>query len=124
MARGRDIPGPAAPPGEAIRLDRWLCHARVFKTRTLAADRIAAGGVRLNGQPCRKPGQVVRPGDVIMAATFGKVRVLRVISAGERRGPATEARLLYEDLTDPPDGCSAEAGEPEDGGDPGAAADA
>ena len=66
----------------------------------------------------------VRPGDVITAATFGKVRVLRVISAGERRGPATEARLLYEDLTDPPDGCSAEAGEPEDGGDPGAAADA
>ena len=103
MARGRDIPGPAAPPCEAIRLGRWLCHARVFKTRTLAADRISEGGVRLNGQPCRKPGQVVRPGDIVTAATFGKVRVLRVVAPGERRGPAAEAQALYDDLTDPPD---------------------
>ena len=102
----------------AVRLDRWLCFALVFKTRTLAADRIAAGGVRLNGQPCRKPGQTVRPGDVVTAATPGKVRVLRVVASGERRGPATEAQALFEDLTDPPDPAAAGV-DP----DPGAAAD-
>ena len=106
----------------AVRLDRWLCFARVVKTRTLAADRIAAGGVRLNGQPCRKPGQTVRPGDVVTAATPGKVRVLRVVASGERRGPATEAQALFEDLTDPPDPAAAGAAADVDP-DPGAAAD-
>lgn len=120
MTRGRAglPPRDAAPAASAVRLDRWLCFARVFKTRTLAADRIAAGGVRLNGQPCRKPGQTVRPGDVVTAATPGKVRVLRVVASGERRGPATEAQALFEDLTDPPDPAAAGV-DP----DPGAAAD-
>lgn len=94
-----------------MRLDRWLCFARVFKTRTLAADRIAAGGVRLNGQPCRKPGQTVRPGDVVTAATPGKVRVLRVVAS-------------VADLTDPPDPAAAATAAAADvDPDPGAAAD-
>nr|WP_254368165.1 RNA-binding S4 domain-containing protein [Paracoccus sp. Z118] len=99
-------------------MDRWLFHARVFKTRSFAADRIATGGVRLNGQPCRKPGQNVRPGDVVTAATPGGVRVLRVLSPGERRGPAAEARGLYDDLLegardDQPQGDTAAADGPE-----------
>ncbi|WP_134726769.1 RNA-binding S4 domain-containing protein [Paracoccus luteus] len=101
MARraGRDDAPRAVP--EAIRLDRWLCHARVFKTRSLAADRIAAGGVRINGTPCRKPAHEVRPGDVVTAAVPGGVRSLRVLAPGERRGPAAEAQGLYEDLDRP-----------------------
>ena len=83
---------------DQIRLDRWLCHARVFKTRTLAADRISAGGVRLNGQPCRKPAATVRPGDIVTAAVPGGVRSLRVIAPGTRRGPPAEAQALYDDL--------------------------
>ena len=75
-------------PADSIRLDRWLCHARVFKTRTMAAERIAAGGVRINGAPCRKPGHEVKVGDVVTAAAPGGVRSLRVLSPGERRGPA------------------------------------
>ena len=94
----------AAPPAavvETIRLDRWLCHARVFKTRSLAADRIAAGGIRVNGVPCRKPGQELRPGDVVTAAVPGGVRSLRMRAPGARRGPPAEARLLYDDLDAP-----------------------
>ncbi|MDO5369979.1 RNA-binding S4 domain-containing protein [Paracoccus sp. (in: a-proteobacteria)] len=99
--RGRDRDeGEAAPPS-SIRLDRWLCHARVFKTRTMAADRISEGGVRVNGAPCRKPGHEVKPGDVVTAAAPGGVRSLRVLAPGERRGPAPEARALYEDLDAP-----------------------
>lgn len=97
--RGREpVKGADVLPPSSIRLDRWLCHARVFKTRTMAADRIVAGGVRINGAPCRKPGHEVKIGDVVTAAAPGGVRSLRVLSPGERRGPATEARELYDDL--------------------------
>ena len=101
--RGRDrAPEVEDAPADSIRLDRWLCHARVFKTRTMAAERIAAGGVRINGAPCRKPGHEVKVGDVVTAAAPGGVRSLRVLSPGERRGPASEARERYEDLDAPP----------------------
>ncbi|RCW84792.1 RNA-binding S4 domain-containing protein [Paracoccus lutimaris] len=87
-----------AGEGEAIRLDRWLHHARLFKTRTLAAEAIGGGGIRVNGQPCRKPAQLVRPGDTVTVSAHGRVRVLRVLRPGERRGPAAEAATLYEEI--------------------------
>lgn len=98
---------PAADDDEAgdggrIRLDRWLFHARVFRTRTLAADRIAEGGIRVNGQPCRKPAHPVGPGDVVTVGSGARVRALRVLAPGARRGPATEAQALYEELTSGP----------------------
>ena len=86
-----------------LRLDKWLCHARIFKTRGLAAARIEAGGIRVNGHPCRKPGRAVRPGDVLTVSAYQRVRVLTVLGLSDRRGPAPEAQLLYrEDLIDPP----------------------
>lgn len=120
MTRRAERARAAAPaPVETIRLDKWLCHARVFKTRTLAADRIAAGGIRINGAPCRKPGHEVRAGDVVTAAVPGGVRSLRVLAAGERRGPPAEARELYEDLdrapgagTEDPDDLHPRPGDP------------
>jgi ribosome-associated heat shock protein Hsp15 len=83
---------------DAVRLDRWLHFARVFKTRTLAAEAIGSGGVRLNGQPCRKPAQPLRHGDLVTVSALGRVRALRVLLLGERRGPAAEAETLYEEI--------------------------
>ncbi|MDO5658868.1 MAG: RNA-binding S4 domain-containing protein [Paracoccus sp. (in: a-proteobacteria)] len=83
---------------DTLRLDKWLCHARIFKTRGLAADRITGGGVRVNGQPCRKPGRALRPGDVVTVSAYGQVRALRVLALGTRRGPASEAQALYEEM--------------------------
>lgn len=85
----------AAPEPQTQRLDKWLFCARLFKTRGLAAARIEGGGVRLNGQPCRKPGRALRPGDVLTVSAHGHVRSLRVVALAERRGPAPEARALY-----------------------------
>lgn len=88
------------PVGDgAIRLDKWLVHARLFKTRGLAVERIEGGGIRVNGQPGRKPGRAVRSGDVLTISAHGRVRELRILAPGLRRGPATEAQSLYEDLT-------------------------
>lgn len=83
---------------DSIRLDRWLHFTRLFKTRTLAADAIGGGGIRLNGRPCQKPAQMLHLGDTVTISVHGRVRVLRVLLLGERRGPATEAATLYEEL--------------------------
>lgn len=81
------------------RLDKWLWFARLAKTRSLAARLVEGGKVRVNREKILKPAQNVRSGDVITAAIGGGVRVVRIAAAGSRRGPASEARELYDDLT-------------------------
>ena len=85
-------------PSERQRLDKWLWHARVVKARTSAAELVASGHVRLNGTREKSPGHAVKPGDVITVALDNSVRVLKVIGFAERRGDASSARELYEDL--------------------------
>lgn len=85
---------------DGLRLDKWLFHIRAFKTRGLAAARVEGGGVRVNGQPVRKAGRGVRPGDQVTLSANGQVRELRVLGLGLRRGPASEAQELYRELTD------------------------
>jgi ribosome-associated heat shock protein Hsp15 len=83
------------------RVDKWLWFARFFKSRTLAAEMVALGRVRLNGERCTKASQSVRQGDVLTFAAGTQVRIIKVAADGLRRGPAPEARALYEDLTPP-----------------------
>lgn len=84
-----------------IRIDKWLWQARFFKTRSLAA-KVVGAGLRVNGQNVAKPAFAVSVGDVLTFSQARDVRVVRVAALGDRRGPAPEARLLYEDL-DPPE---------------------
>jgi ribosome-associated heat shock protein Hsp15 len=90
------------------RLDKWLWHARVVRTRTAAADLIQAGHVRLNGARSTAPSRAVRPGDVVTIALDRTVRVLKVAAFAERRGGADAARALFVDLSD---GKAAHAGD-------------
>lgn len=85
-------------PAEGQRLDKWLWFARVAKTRTVAAGMVINGKVRVNRVRIIKPAQVVRRGDVITVSVGGGVRVLKIIEGGVRRGPASEAALLYEEI--------------------------
>jgi ribosome-associated heat shock protein Hsp15 len=83
------------------RLDRWLWFARLVKSRSRAARLCLAGSVRVNQITLRKANQMVRTGDTI-AVTQGVVcRTVRVLGLGARRGPAAEARLLYEEVGAP-----------------------
>ena len=84
-----------------IRADKWLWQARFFKTRALAAQAVEKGRMRLNSQPFSKPGQRLRPGDVLTFAQGSHIRVIRVLAPGTRRGPAAEAQGLYDDLAPP-----------------------
>ncbi|MBE3637502.1 RNA-binding S4 domain-containing protein [Mangrovicoccus algicola] len=82
-----------------LRVDKWLWQARFFKTRGLAAELVGSGQLRLNGAHVRKAAQVVKPGDTLTFPQGGRIRVIRVLGIGTRRGPAPEAQALYHDLT-------------------------
>jgi ribosome-associated heat shock protein Hsp15 len=81
------------------RIDRWLWHARLVRTREEAAALAGAGYVRVNGVRIDGPGRVVRTGDVITVALDRCVRVLKIVAFRERRGPAGSGETLYEELT-------------------------
>ena len=80
------------------RIDKWLWHARVVRTRSAAAALAASGHVRVNGERIDAPSRAVRPDDVVTVALDRTVRVLRVRRFAERRGSADDARSLWEDL--------------------------
>jgi ribosome-associated heat shock protein Hsp15 len=80
------------------RLDKWLFHARLYRTRPLAQAAASAGKVRLNGTRVDKPGHAIKPGDVLTLGRGAQIMAVRVVALAERRGSADEARNLYEVL--------------------------
>jgi len=109
---------PPASIAAPIRLDKWLWHARMYRSRSLAAAAVAEGRMRVNGIVTAKPAHTVRPGDVLTFSLGKRVVVLRVLAPGARRGPAPEARALYDDLSPPPPPRDLSRPEPAPGGRP------
>jgi ribosome-associated heat shock protein Hsp15 len=83
---------------DRMRADKWLCFARFFKTRTLAAALVEAGKLRVNGARAARPAHPVGPGDVLTFPQGARIRVIRLVALATRRGPPAEAQALYEDL--------------------------
>ncbi|MCO6391209.1 RNA-binding S4 domain-containing protein [Aliihoeflea aestuarii] len=83
------------------RIDKWLFFTRVVKSRSLAAKIVQAGKVRLNREKIDQAAHNVKPGDVLTVTLDRRILVLKVVAPGTRRGPAEEARTLYEDLSSP-----------------------
>ena len=91
------------PPGTAVsedhqRIDKWLWHARVVRTRTDAAALAASGRVRRNGVRVDAASRAVKPGDVLTIALDRGVRLLRILRLAQRRGSAEAGRMLYEEM--------------------------
>lgn len=84
------------------RIDKWLFFARVVKSRSLAAKLAQSGKIRVNREKIDQASQAVKPGDVLTITLERRVLVYRILDPGARRGPAEEARGLYEDLTPAP----------------------
>jgi len=82
----------------SVRLDKWLWAARLCKSRSLAAALIESGHMRVNGVRTTRPGRDISAGDVLTFPLGVGIRVVRILAVGNRRGPASEARLLYVDL--------------------------
>jgi ribosome-associated heat shock protein Hsp15 len=87
-----------AASDQAIRLDKWLWHARFCKSRSLAAKLITEGVVRLNAARVQKPSAAIRIGDGLSFAIGKRIHTVRVTGLGTRRGPPAEAQSLYLDL--------------------------
>ena len=92
----------AVPDNEAnetgLRIDKWLWFARFFKTRALASKAISNGRFRLDGDVMSKPHRQAKCGQVLTFSQGTRIRVIRIKALGSRRGPATEAALLFDDL--------------------------
>jgi ribosome-associated heat shock protein Hsp15 len=84
---------------ESLRLDKYLWFARIVKTRPLAQEMAENGRIRISGRVADRAHAPVKVGDVLAFAQRGTVRVLRVEALPLRRGPPTEARTLYSELT-------------------------
>lgn len=84
------------------RIDKWLFFARVVKSRSLAAKLAVAGRVRINRDKASQASDLIKPGDVLTITLDRRILVYKVLDAGKRRGPAEEARTLYEDMSPPP----------------------
>lgn len=87
---------PATSP--KLRLDKWLWQARFFRSRTLAVELVTGGHLRLNGSRVTKPGALVAAGDTLTFPQGDRIRLIRVLDIGLRRGPAAQAQRLYLDL--------------------------
>lgn len=85
-----------------LRIDKWLWFARVVKTRSAATALCEDGSVRLNGIRVDQAHKAVRVDDVVTVALADRIKVLKVISMAERRGPFSEAQHLYQDLSPEP----------------------
>ena len=82
-----------------IRVDQWLWQARFFKTRAMASRLCTARRVRVDGRVIAKAHHALRVGDVLTFPQERRIRVVRVVALGARRGPAPEAATLYEDMS-------------------------
>ena len=94
-------PGEAGREAAGRRLDQWLWFARLVKTRSLAARLCSAGAVTVNGVAVLKTNHPLRIADIVAVPQGAFQRRLRVLALGARRGPAVEARQLYEDIAAP-----------------------
>ena len=90
-------------PRATLLIDKWLWFARFFKTRGLATKTVTGGHVRVNGNHATKASHGVAVGDTLTFPQARQIRVVRIVDLGARRGPAPEARALYEDLTPTPE---------------------
>jgi ribosome-associated heat shock protein Hsp15 len=82
-----------------MRLDKWLWSARFFKTRTLAVEAIAGGRVSVNAERA-KPAKELKLGDTLSIRRPPFEHVVIVKAFSDKRGPAAEAALLFEETVE------------------------
>lgn len=93
---------PDTGPLEKLRLDKWLWYARIFKTRSLAATMVKSGKVRVNGDKVTSPSRTVGSDDVLTVTMARQIKILKIKALANRRGPASEAAVLFDDLSPKP----------------------
>jgi ribosome-associated heat shock protein Hsp15 len=101
---------------DAQRVDKWLWHARIVKSRTLAQKLVSAGHVRINRRKVDQPGHAVKVGDVLTVRRERDILVYRIDGIAQQRGPFAQARTLYTDIANAAQGDGPESGSGENSG--------
>ena len=86
---------------DRLRIDRWLWFARFFKSRSAASQVCNARRIRIDGKIVAKASHLVKAGDVLTFPQARTIRTIKILELGARRGPASEAQLLYQDMAPP-----------------------
>ena len=95
---GKPRPDGGGAPAPSQRIDKWLWHARVARTRTLAQELLRRGKIRVNRQKVTSASRSIRCDDVLTISVGQRIRVLKVKAFAERRGSASEASALFEEI--------------------------
>ncbi len=83
------------------RIDKWLWHARFFKTRSLAQKQVATGKIRVDKEKISSPSRKILPGNILTITRQRDIKIIEIVEIADKRGPYKEAQLLYNDLSLP-----------------------
>ncbi len=103
MSEANATPDQATNSQATQRIDKWLWHARIVKTRTLAQKLVSSGKVRIDREKASSPSHKLRIGNVLTITLAQQIRIPKITDMAQKRGPYSAAQLLYEDLSPPPE---------------------
>lgn len=83
------------------RIDKWLWHARFFKTRSIAQKQVTTGKVRVDSEKISSPSRKVLPGNILTITMSRDIKIIEIVGIADKRGPYIQAQLLYNNLTPP-----------------------
>ena len=87
------LSAPTATP-DRHRVDKWLWHVRLFKTRSLAAEAVSGGKVKVDGERV-KPAHALRIGQLVTVTLSERAIEVQVMDLPPRRGSAPQAQACY-----------------------------
>ncbi len=88
-------------PVTSQRIDKWLWHARFFKTRSIAQKFVTSGKIRIDREKISSASRQIRVGNVLTITRERDVKIIEIVDMAQSRGPFSEAQLLYNDLSPP-----------------------
>lgn len=83
------------------RIDKWLWHARFYKTRSIAQKQVATGKIRVDREKISSPSRKVSAGNVLTITRDRDIKIIEILGVADKRGPYSEAQLLYNDMSPP-----------------------
>lgn len=83
------------------RIDKWLWHARLYKTRSIAQKQVATGKIRVDREKISSPSRKVTTGNVLTITRERDIKIIEIVGIADRRGPYSQAQLLYHDMSPP-----------------------
>jgi len=89
------------PSTQSQRIDKWLWHARFFKTRSLAQKQVATGKIRVDSEKISSPSRKILIGNVLTITRDRDIKIIEILGIADKRGPYSQAQLLYNDLSPP-----------------------